>query len=703
MFRRNSLPHSPYTLIGAVCLLAICFVLLVFSSLHVLAAERVVQPDAPGSVSGHVKDLKGDPIEDFRVVLFANDYVRFALTDKSGFYRFPIVAPNEYVVGFGTYLDTNPYLTEYYSHSTTFEGATKILVVGNQVENIDANLTQASKITGTISFASVSITDVIYTTVFAYKFDAPSSTWINVNSAYLYFDNNYVIGGLSAGTYRICASAYTKKSSSSVSCYGNASYVTGAQNIVVGAEETVTGTNIMFRDNPDYATISGRVMNISGNPISGTTVYAYPSTYFDPSPGNSNVAITNQNGDYTINTLTPNVFSYTVFFTDPNGNHLTEYYDNVASPESAKTFRLQAHQVISNVNAVLEYAAHISGTITLQGGAPFVDGSVNLFRKVEGEWQGYLQNGLDKASGNYHFAGLTAGTYRICVNFYLNSQMIGGCYGAKTVVSATDISLITGQVRGNVNFDLSTKLYEGAISGQVKAHGTPLSGIRVDLINNFGSGATCDGGFADQDSLRTIKARIASDINEVNTIYTTTDATGNYKFEGLAPGYYILEASDPHSQYGTTFYNEASNALALTGLNLDCGQIRESANISMTEAGTVSGRITIASGKPLSNTVVSLLWPNGYDSQVTEQVTFTNQEGNYLIRGVQPGTYWLRAYSTVSIYPYEYPVSEYYGSPSDVVITPEPITVTSGLTTTGIDIILGPDGILWLPLVRKEE
>lgn len=651
------------------------------------AAENV--PDAPGSVSGYVRDRKGNPLKDIKVTLFSNEFFRSFYSDHSGFYKFPLLPPDEYIVGFN-YLDSYEYLTQLYPDSTTIEGATKLQIAGDNLENINVTLTLASKITGTVSFSGTVITSSNTGYVYAYQFDSKTLTWVQRGNGVPTIEGQYILGGLSAGTYRVCAVInWTGEPFRKTACFGDSPYVSKAQDIVVGEEAVQTGVDIVFQDYPDAATISGSVMDTSGNPISGTVVTVYPYSYNDPLLWNDYIATTDQNGRYEIGSLIPDVVSYTVYFYDSSGNHIIEYYDNQTNIDSATKFTPHARQTISNVNAVLEKAAHISGTITLQGEAPYLEGIVNLWRKADSEWQNVASGSIDKTSGNYHFPGLSAGAYRVCAAYYyVNYESIGSCFGGKNRDDALDVSLSVGEIRNNTNFDISTKMYDGSISGKVNANGMPLSGINVELLKINNSQALCDA--------NNLTERSAA---HIDNLFRTTDAQGHYRFEGLSPGYYNLKVTDPLFYYATTFYEQLLDRPLYSSLSIDCGQARENIDIQMSIAGAITGKITIASGIPLSNTEISLLWASGFD--YLRKAAFTNAQGVYLIRGVQPGNYWLQAYSSVNVYP-DGGYAEFYGDPSYSSPQSRTITVTSGITTTEIDIILGPDNIVWLPVISRE-
>lgn len=59
-----------------------------------------------------------------------------------------------------------------------------------------------------------------------------------------------------------------------------------------------------------------------------------------------------------------NVGTYRLKFHDPDGDYLTEYYNNKSSLDKGNNIAVAATVTVSNVNAVLGQASYITGTVS---------------------------------------------------------------------------------------------------------------------------------------------------------------------------------------------------------------------------------------------------------------------------------------------------------------------------------------------------
>ena len=125
----------------------------------------------------------------------------------------------------------------------------------------------------------------------------------------------------------------------------------------------------------------------------------------------------------------------------------------------------------------------------------------------------------------------------------------------------------------------------------------------------------------------------------------TTDAAGKYRVESVPPGsYQALAESDNHSM---TAYGPRSGSSAQgTPITLVAGQKVTGIDIKLIPYGRITGKVTNADGEPMAGVEVGALRPlysNG-KTRLT-QATFwtTNDLGEYRLRRVQPGRYYLSA------------------------------------------------------------
>ena len=140
----------------------------------------------------------------------------------------------------------------------------------------------------------------------------------------------------------------------------------------------------------------------------------------------------------------------------------------------------------------------------------------------------------------------------------------------------------------------------GSISGTVTAAGgTPLQYVQVEAYTPYGD----RGG------------------------YTSTNASGNYTIVGLGSGSYTLKASPIFGEnlIGTP------QTVSLTAPNTLSG-----VNFTMAPGGTLTGRVTDASGTPLKDITIFI----GNQDNSYQEYVYTNASGVYAATALPSGVIW---------------------------------------------------------------
>lgn len=705
MKRSTSKLYVVYVVLGLASFTLVAILFLLRTARPLEASTTQGEPNAPGRISGFVTDSHGKPIGGIAVDLYPPSYdysLRSVSTDSAGWYKFMILGPGEYRIGFRDGPNAR-YLPEFYNDTQALESATTVLVIGNSVENINSVLTKASLITGRITISGAILSPDRTVSVIAYKFiNDAMPHWEHSRETQPLSDTGiYTITGLSSGTYRVCASTSSVYGSSPylVDCYGNVSHLEGAKDVILDVEATVGSVDILLGDGSDYATISGRVTKQAGMPISGTQVSVYQTGLPGGVIGYSNSTLTDSNGDYKIENLISEVISYVVYFYPDSTDYVGQYYEDSFDVANAHVLTPKSREVISNVNASLKPAAQISGIVTLQGEVPSQEGYLYTVRKVGDEWQTTGTAAIVSGSGQYTASALPAGHYRVCAAFWLGDESLGNCFGGSVPISATDVIVQSGETRTNVNFDVSTNIYEGGISGKVTYNNGPIAGIRIDLeIGNYTGSTQCEQSEQKFSPLRTVQT-----LEQIESIYTFTDNQGNYRFQGLHAGYYRVIFTDPSGYFATEYYQESSLPYESTGLNLQCGAQLQHIDRILSVAGAITGTVRLALGRPITHATVTLYRKDTDFWQPIPLTFYTGEDGSYEAKGLLPGTYHLAFYANEILYPFDYTLCEYYSVSDECrVESATDVIVVAGQTTSKINMILGPKGIIFLPLVLRK-
>ena len=217
-------------------------------------------------------------------------------------------------------------------------------------------------------------------------------------------------------------------------------------------------------------------------------------------------------------------------------------------------------------------------------------------------------------SGNYSISGIAPGSYVL------------EAYAANYQTGTAGVIMLAGQTK-TANFSLEPN--PGTISGTVTGavSGLPIPGASIHVIY--------------EDSI------IDS---------TLTDSSGNYTVTGLIPGSYSVTASKVNYDTG------------VTGAIVSAGQTTTVDFALEPNPGTISGTVTGAvSGLPISGALIQV----SLDDTVIFSI-LTDSSGDYLISGVSPDSYVVRASA-----------SNYQSESTGAI-------VLAGQTTT-VDFALDPD------------
>ncbi|MCB9157465.1 MAG: carboxypeptidase regulatory-like domain-containing protein [Caldilineaceae bacterium] len=690
-------PHKGVALAVGVTIVSLICLLGLFGPAR--AQSIIDSPDAPGTISGKVTNAQGAPLTGINIYICNNRYyycdvnsdepARF-VTQADGTYKVTGLAPGIYQLQFVD--PQHVYASEFYENANELSAATGIPVSGNNIKDINVTLELGGSISGSITGITGTTLSNVYVSLYLSSTNPLLGLQSSLLNQYLEFgETEYTIGGLAAGTYYICASAYLEDDSSATyvtECYDNiVSSTEDLTPIPVVSGQTTAAINLVLGENPAYAQLSGRIMASNGEPVPFAVVTAVAGQ--DDAYGNYVSTNSDANGYYTFTTVISDTYTVLASEYQNYGNFIT-YYGNVDNRADATYFSLQNGEIKTGVDITMLDGGVIQGHIELQDELGLQYGTVTVYQfypdyygSDSGAWYALRDVAVDPQTSGYILRGLPDGTYRLSFSGSYGGISFSQFYtedGSEvfSVDEASDIVLSSPDPSATIDFVFATKLFEGSIEGLVGADGQPLAGIRVDLYDGYGFG------YYGQPSI----------------VYTFTDAKGYYRFDGLNDNYYSVSFADPAGKYASTFYGDIYDTKGDSSIPVFEGDKVSGINITLATGGSIAGVVKGPNGQPLANVVV-----NVYTQQPFGLFPFpmpipvkTDQSGAYTVNGLGTGVYKVCFQDARYVFPYLcYGGASYPEDGRDVA-------VTADATKSGINLTLGtPDfpNKLYLPLASK--
>lgn len=391
------------------------------------------------------------------------------------------------------------------------------------------------------------------------------------------------------------------------------------------------------------------VLDQGENGISGVTIQL-----FDDQGQLVETTVTDENGEYQFDQLVPG--SYSIAETQPQA-----YLDGRDTPGTAGGTAANPGDSITGIGLLSDdqatgynfgelVPAAITGQVhaDLDGDCIFDPGEAPIAEVVmellddEGK---VVATTLTNESGTYLFANLPPGTYgvrQVQPEGFLNGEASVGDAGGvvSEVDTITGISLDSGQIGSGYHFcevppaSLSGRVYIDANeNGSLDAEEVGIGGVTVELLDNDGQ----------------------------TVATTTTDADGNYLFDGLAPGMYQVVEVQP-----TGFFDGLDTAGTAGGVAVNPGDHIHSISLlpgqdatgylfGELEAANLFGRVIADLDEDciidpeeagIAGVTIELLDDQGS----VLATTVTDAEGAYSFTELEPGSYTVRQIQPAGYY-----------------------------------------------------
>jgi hypothetical protein len=271
-------------------------------------------------------------------------------------------------------------------------------------------------------------------------------------------------------------------------------------------------------------------------------------------------------------------------------NYQPQWYNNVATEALATVIQVSANGTVSNINAVLQPGATISGTVTGTGGALLEGISV-----VAESLEDYFDGGLTGFDGAYQITGLPPGSYTLhfSENQYSSPRVAvpATMYASKTYPSAV---VVTGAVPV---IDKNIQLSAGGV-----ATGS-ISQTNIQAIINITNPITHE------------------------TVASGYSNNGSYTIGGLPGGTFTVTISAQTGGY---------IAAELTNRTITAGQTTNLGTTTLQPGGRINGTVRNTSQVPLQN-VLEVAFDA--TSGAPAGVAMSAANGAYSLGGLKTGSY----------------------------------------------------------------
>jgi protocatechuate 3,4-dioxygenase beta subunit len=491
----------------------------------------------------------------------------------------------------------NAWATQYWQSALTFNVATPVQLAvtgGTEHGGIDATLTAAATISGLVADGAGAPLADICVNANTPEQGGFSGLGFPARTAP---DGTYAVTGLPAGVdvriqFHDCSPVPTHVDQ----WYDDVTDANVSTPLVLAAGEVRTGIDARLADG---IRVGGTVTDASGNPLADIDVNINPD-----GPGASGFARTDSSGRYATTPVPPG--RYRVQFRDNSSppSWAVTYWQQQPSYNSATLLELASVDAPERVgiDARLDAAASISGTITDQNGQPVANVCVVAVVATDNGPDGLNQVGT-AADGSYTFTGLPAAQTRIRVQ---DCNIVGPYRtqwwpAADSFDAAGIVDLQPGQHRTGVDVQLSAA---ATIGGTVSDdQHRPLAGICVQATTTQAFGALAQ-----------------------------TDGNGNYQMLLNAAGDYTVQFVDctqQPSHAGLT----ATGTIAVT-----LGQRLAGIDATLTAGvtSTLTGSIRNGGGVAVTGACAVVYLANQY-------ALFgpVNADGTFAVDGIPSGTYAL--------------------------------------------------------------
>lgn len=617
-----------------------------------------------GTITGRVTDIALAPLADVWVDAYGADGSRrkSALTATNGAYA--LAGLPEETLFLRTDTVGRNYVDEWYNNVPATETGIPlaaqglVVVAGTVTGAMDFALSAGAAVRGRVSAASGAPLSNIWVDVYT-----AGGEWTDGDLSQT--NGRYGVTGLPAGTYY--ARTYSGSANYADEWYNNVpvsgwTVPTNATPLNLSAGSTSSNVDFVLALGGG---ISGTVTNEAGVPLRavGVDLYGTEGDWVKS-------AETDTLGAYSVRGLPAS--AYHIRTSVGATNYADEWFDNIpvtgtAVPSGATALNVTTGLVVQRIDFGLREGGLIAGSVALTNGAPLGNVAIHVYDSATN----WVRSSATASNGSYRVQGLPApGSFYVtadagalnCVSEWYDDVIVGDGWIPE---GAELVPVLPGVTATGIDFALAAG---GSVSGLVTdVQAVPLPGVRVGLY--------------------------ASDSNRLWETWTGPE--GTYGWVGVPAGSFYLRTEAGTMNYVDEWFRDVpalgwSVPPAATALPVSAGSVTGGIDFALARAGGLAGRVTGTGAAPLAGIAIDVY--DGNSNWVNSTATGTG--GVYQIYGLATQTvFYVRTYAGPRNY-----LDEWYDNAAAagtaIPAGADPVRVTGGLVTGGIDFALAEGGIL---------
>ncbi|HUY90417.1 MAG TPA: SdrD B-like domain-containing protein [Pirellulales bacterium] len=408
----------------------------------------------------------------------------------------------------------------------------------------------------------------------------------------------FSFNGQAAGTYTVM-----------VQLPSGVTLTTGTQTATVGSGSGASG--LVFGELPSIDGLVFIDANKNGQADSGEQAIAGRTVYIDQSGTGSLTAsdpqtTTNAQGLYYFMGIAAG--NYTVKEVAPAGTQITTPAQNITVTAGQVTSAINFGEVPPSISGTVFVDMNTNGTFDA-GDIGLAGRTVFLNNDGTGAPDANNPSTTTDSLGKYYFTGLAAGTYKV-------REVVAA--GVTLTTTNQDVTVTANQTTTGVNLGEGPSI-EGTVFTDLNGNGTLDSG---------------EAGVAG----RTVFLNVDNTgVPDASNPSTTTDASGNFVFSGLAAGtYQVMEVLSTNVTLTTATTQTAAVTNGNTVQNIDFGELPAiTGSVFIDE----NGNAQFDSSEPGVPGQTVFLNVDNTGSPANNPKTVTDSNGNYSFTGIAPGTY----------------------------------------------------------------